>query len=205
MARTNIIKNIATAVPMPAKILEQEAFAQSLGGDGQEDTKDIVRYISEVRDDMEPLYTFTDPIAQRVAWSPEFMEAMRSKYPEVFSGKSDNEMFYSWANAFKATWPSLLEEPESEKAKVEKVKVEGALAILDSLKSMANENGQKALVNFLMGNVNAWRNLFPVPMDLDPDDFTRQMPEPGEMGALGADPEETSEPEKGKPSLKAVK
>lgn len=206
MARTNIIKNIATAVPMPAKILEQEAFAQSLGGDGQEDTKDIVRYISEVREDMEPLYTFTDPIVQRVAWTPEFCETIRTKYRDVYGKMSTNQMFYSWANAFKATWPSLLEEPESEKAKVEKVKVEGALAIIESLKSMANEEGQKSLVNFLVGNVNSWRNLFPVPMDLNPDDFIRQMPDPSELGVspAEADPEETAEPARGG-KLKAVK
>ena len=205
MARTNIIKNIATAVPMPAQIIEQESFAAGFT-EGVEDTKNVVRYVSEVRDELEPLYMFTDPIAQRAAWTPEFCETIRAKYPEVWGKKTANEMFYAWSNAFKASWPNLLEEPESEKAKSEKVKMEGAVAIVDSLKPMANEEGQKSLVNFLVGNVNSWRNLFPVPLDLNPDDFTKQMPEPGELGAPseGADPEETSEPASGG-KLRAVK
>lgn len=207
-ARSNIIKNIATAVPMPARLIEQEAFAEGFG-EGVEDTKEIIRYTEEIRGEMQPLYDFTDTICQHVAWSPEFLETLRAKYPEIYSRRSDAEMFYSLKNNFKATWPNLLEEPESEKAKQDKVRVEGMLEIVNTLRPMANENGQRALVQFVADNIGEYVALFPVPLSIDPDDFMERPPQPGELGAApgeAADPEETAEPEKGKGrSLKAVK
>jgi hypothetical protein len=197
-ARSNIIKNIATAVPMPAQIIEQESFAEGFG-EGTEDTKNIVRFVNEVRDELQPLYTFTDAICQRLAWTPQFIQAMRTKYKELYRGKSDDEIFYAWKNKFKATWPNLLEEPESEKSKQEKVKLEGLVEIYQALASSADESNKAALAEWVQANCNEYRNLFPVPMAIDPDG----MVEEPDMNMLEAQAKLAPSPA-GKPGLKSV-
>jgi hypothetical protein len=204
-ARSNIIDNIASAVPMPARLLKQEAFAEGFG-EGEEDTKEVIRASDEIREEMQPLYDFSDTICMHVAWNPEFIQTLRAKYPEIYTGRSDADIFYSLKNNYKAAWPNLLEEPESEKAKQDKVKCEGLVAILQELRSMANENGQQALVEWVAGNIGEYTSLFPIPLSIDPADFTRQSPDPGELDAGSeADPDATAEPEPTRKGLKAVK
>ena len=109
-ARSNIVKNIATACDMPAQILEHESFAEGFG-EGTEDTKNVMRYVDGVRDEMQPLYDFLDPIVMHAAWSEEFFETVCEANPGLYDGKTYREVFYQWKNNFKAVWPSLLEEP----------------------------------------------------------------------------------------------
>ena len=169
-ARSNIIKNIATAVPMPAQILEQESFAEGFG-EGTEDTKNIVRFVNEVREEIQPLYDFTDRIAMHKAWTPEFIETIKAKYPGRYDGMDWKAIFYEWKNAFRAEWPSLLEEPESEQSKMEKVKLEGLVSVYEILSSTADPENKARLAAWVVDNVNEYKKLFRIGLDIDVDEL----------------------------------
>lgn len=169
-ARSNIIRNVATACDMPAIILEQDGFAEGFG-EGTEDTKNVIRHVDGVREDMKPSYGFMDRIVQHLAWSPEFTEAMRTKYPEQFGAKTHEQMFVEWCNNFKATWPSLLEEPESELSKHEKVKLEGLISVFDALSAKIDPENTSILIQWIQDNINEYKHLFPKGFDLDIDNI----------------------------------
>lgn len=182
-ARRNIIENIASAVPMPAKLLLQESFAEGFG-EGTEDAKDVARFTDEVRVQMQPLYTFLDPIVQHRAWTPEFYKTVQARFPE-YEAVPFTTAFYEWTNSFAATWPSPLEEPESEKIKVEDVKLKAVIALLEVLIPQMDPLNKATLIEWAADNFNSQELLFTSPLELDYtelEDF-----EPPEM-ALGAEP-----------------
>ena len=121
-ARDNIIANIAAASDVPALLLKDEAFTQGFG-EGTEDAKAIVQYVDGVREEMRTLYKFFDNIVMHRAWNKEFFQTVQNAYPDLYSGKTYEQTFYQWKNAFKAEWETLMEEPESEKVKVWEIKV----------------------------------------------------------------------------------
>lgn len=176
-ARSNILRNIATANDMPAIILEQDGFAEGFG-EGTEDTKNVMRFVDGIRKEMRPLYEFFDRIVQYRAWNADFIEAQRKAYPEQYYGKSDSEIFYEWREAFRAEWPSLLEEPESEQSKMEKVKLEGLVAVYEQLAVNCDPANKAALAQWVQDNVNDLRKLFKVGLQLDIDALADFEPAP---------------------------
>jgi Protein of unknown function (DUF1073) len=181
-ARDNCLKNIAMAACMPAKLLEQE---EMIGGmaEGTEDAKQIARYIDRVRLDMAGLYATFDAIAQRRAWSPAFYETIRNEVKE-YKDKPYETAFYEWKNAFTATWPNLLAEPDSEKAKLEDVKLKSAIAVAEVALPAAPDQENKALIlEWLQGNVNGNELLFTDKLDLDFDAIRDyEPPQPAQPG-----------------------
>jgi hypothetical protein len=173
-ARKNILENIAAAVPQPAKLLNSESYAEGFG-EGTEDAKDIVRYIEHERETMQPLYDFFDPIVMRLAWTEDFYATIQADVPE-YKGVTYNEAFYQWKNAFEATWPSLLVEPESEQVKVEKTKFEALTAALEVLLPIADPKNKARLVQFFADNMNESKRLFPNPLSLDYEDLANYEP-----------------------------
>lgn len=173
-ARKNILEDIAAAVPQPAKLLNSESYAEGFG-EGSEDAKDLIRYIKHERETVQPLYQFFDNIVQRLAWTPEFyatIQATVDKYKDV----PYEQAFYEWKNAFEAEWPSLMEEPESEKVKVEKVKFEAMTAALEVLlPNLDPANRARAIQNYA-DNMNESKRLFPNPLTLDYDDLSSYEP-----------------------------
>ncbi|KWN80859.1 hypothetical protein WM24_23790 [Burkholderia ubonensis] len=173
-ARKNILENIAAAVPQPAKLLNSESYAEGFG-EGTEDAKDLIRYINHERQTGQPLYEFFDRIVMRLAWSEEFYATIQADVPE-YKGVSYNEAFYQWANAFEASWPSLMEEPESELVKVEKVKQEALIAALEVLKPDLDPDNKARLVEWFANNINESKKLFTSPLLLDYDDLRNYVP-----------------------------
>src|SRR6185312_12733380 len=127
-SRSNILKNIANSMDAPAVILENDTLTEGFG-EGTEDAKVIATYVDGVRKWLAPVYAFLDPIVQRRAWNPDFFARMQREYPDEYRGKNYEEVFFDWCAAFSAIWPSLIEEPESERVKVEDVKFKALLEI----------------------------------------------------------------------------
>ncbi len=185
-ARKNILENIAAAVPQPAKILNSESYAEGFG-EGTEDAKDVIRYINHERETVKPLYDFFDRIVMRLAWTPEFFETIRATVPG-YEDKTFEQAFYEWQNAFEATWPSLMEEPEAEKVKTDKVKHESIIAALEVLMPQLDPDNKSRLIEWAANNLNESKNLFPNPLILDYDDLRNYAP-----------PEPAPEPEAPRP------
>lgn len=173
-ARKNILENIAAAVPQPAKLLNSESYAEGFG-EGTEDAKDLIRYIKHEREIVQPLYQFFDNIVMRLAWTPEFYATIQATVPE-YEGVEFETAFYQWKNAYEATWPSLMEEPESELVKVEKIKFEAMTAALEVVKPDLDPKNKARLIQWFQDNMNESKRLFPNPLVLDYDDLENYEP-----------------------------
>jgi hypothetical protein len=178
-ARTNILENIALAADMPAKIINNETFAEGFG-EGTEDAKNVARYIQTVRNDLGPLYDFFDKIIQYRAWNKDFYLTIQADFPE-YAGKTYEEAFYEWTNNFHAEWPSLLIEPDSKKAEGEKVKLETLISTVEVLLPSLDPENKARVFQFFQDNVNSNKLLFSSPLVLDFDAMVRYGQEQAEQ------------------------
>ncbi len=180
-ARANILKNIATAADMPASLLNQETLAEGFG-EGSEDAKNIARYIDGERIAMAPIYRFLDPIVMRRAWTPEFYESLKRKYPELYRKVDYKTAFYGWKNNFRAEWPNLLKEPDSELIKVDEVIVKGAIALYEVIRQdLDPENKARAAV-WLADTMNSRKMMVAQPLELDEQAIAEYTPPEPDTG-----------------------
>ncbi len=166
MARNNALKNIAMAAGMPAKLLEEE---EMIGGmaEGTEDAKRISAFIGTVRDEMTPVYRFFDRIVMHRAWDKDFYKTVQKEFPDDYGSVPYETAFYKWVNSFEAKWPNLLEEPESEKMKVEEIRFKSACAVVEVLAPLMDPDNKAHLVAWLADELNARRDLFSAKLDID--------------------------------------
>lgn len=168
MARTNILKNIATAADMPAVMVENETLTEGFG-EGTEDAKVVADYITGERKKMQPLYDFTDRITMHAAWDEDFFESIKNDYLD-YKKMQYKEAFYEWKNSFTATWPSLLTEPDSEKIKVDDVKLKAVIALLEVLLPIADPENKVILIEWACDQFNELKLLFgtaPISLDME--------------------------------------
>lgn len=192
MARKNTIENIASGVPMPAKMLTEENLAEAFG-EGTEEAKAIARHVDGVRRWLQPGYDYFDRIVMRLAWTPDFYLRVKEKYPDWMGGLDFDGAFYRWANSFKAVWPSLLTEPDSELAKSDKVKLEALISVLEVLMPKLDPDNLATVVAWICDNMNEMDRLFSSPLNLDLEALAAYEPPVPEMGGFG---EETAKPSK---------
>lgn len=165
-ARTNILKNIATAADMPAKMLENETMVAGFG-EGTEDAKNIARYIDGIRSWMNPLYEFFDEIVMRRAWNPDFYAVIQAEFPE-YRDVEYNTAFYRWKNGFKAVWPSLLKDPESD-TKAEDVRQKAVISMMQILMPQLDPDNRARMIAWAVDIAGENKTLFPQALVLDYD------------------------------------
>ena len=170
MARKDILDNIAAGAPMPAIMLNSETYADGFG-EGTEDAKKVAHYVNRMRMWMQPLYAFFDRICMHIAWNPEFYETIQADFPEQYGDVDYKTAFYQWKNSFKAEWPSLLIEPESERSKSEDVKLKAVIAMLEVLLGKLDPENQSETIRWACENFNDLKLLFTSPLILDYDNL----------------------------------
>lgn len=166
-SRTNIIKNAATAGDMPAVILENETLTEGFG-EGTEDAKNIARYITSMRAELDPVYRWFDNIAQYRAWNPEFFAMIQRMYPE-YAERDFKEVFFDWKAAYTATWPSWLIEPESEAVKVEETKLQAIVSVLEKLMPEMDPENKMRVIQWAADNISENKRVFAYELLLDYD------------------------------------
>ena len=167
-SRTNCLKNIATASGMPAILLLEDTLAQGFG-EGSEDAKQLARYIDKVRLDLHPAYRFLDLITMRRAWGPEFYEAVQRQYPQQYGKLSYEAAFQSWSDAFRATWPNLLSESDSEKAKGAESRIKSAVDIISTILPNCDPANAATVLDWLTQIVNNEKEFLNGQLILDTD------------------------------------
>jgi hypothetical protein len=187
-ARMNILENIASSADMPAKLLNAETFAEGFG-EGSEDAKHVASYIDGVRLQMQPLYDFFDPIVMHRAWTPAFYKTVQRDFPE-YNDVDFAEAFQRWKNSFSAIWPSLLTEPDSEKIKVDDVKLKAVIALLEVLAPMVDPRSKAELLKWAADNINENEMMFQAPLVLDYEAIAEWGEEQSQKAPGGEDDEE---------------
>lgn len=191
-ARNNIIANIAAACDVPAILLKDEAYTQGFG-EGTEDAKAVAQYIEALRHDMNDLFMFFDKLVQHRAWNQEFYQALANEHPEEIGEMSYEQFFYYAQNLFKAEWPTLLEEPESEKVRRDSDKLKAMSDVLKTLSDILDPVNKARAVEWFTDNINGMTGLFASPMDLDIEALAEYEPPQPEMGGIPTDGEEEQE------------
>jgi hypothetical protein len=170
MARSNILKNCATAADMPALILNEESYVEGFG-EGTEDAKRVAQYVKGLRVEMNPLYDWFDQMAMYRAWSPELYTAIQRRYPQVYGQIGYTQAFYGWKNSFKAEWPNLLEEPDSDKIRTQEVVLRSACAAAEVLLPLSDPSNQVSIAMWLADTFNDQTALFKTPLEINVDDM----------------------------------
>lgn len=191
VARKNVLENIAVAADMPAKMLNSETFAEGFG-EGTEDAKAVAHFIDGIREEMAPLYEFFDRIVMYRAWNEEFYAIIQKDYPE-YKRVPYKQAFYQWKNAYKAQWPSLLIEPDSERAKSDDVKLKAVIALMEVMLPEVDPINKGALFQWAQDNFNNLKVLFASPLDLDIKALQDYVPPQPMMGG-GKGDKEPAEP-----------
>ena len=193
-SRRNIVENIASACDMPANILKHESFAEGFG-EGTEDAKMVAAYLDSIRTWVERLYQFMDMITQRRAWNERFFKVMQRKYPDAYGKKTYEEAFYEWSNSFKSEWPPLIQEPESEKVRVADTKLKAGIAMVQVMLPEVDPENKVRVLQWLEGTINAMKEWFPEPLELDYDslkEYNEKQAEKQEQMMSGEDDDEPS-------------
>jgi hypothetical protein len=164
-ARNNVIKNIASAVGMPASIVAQETLTEGFG-EGTEDAKKEVEYLEYIREDMQPAYDFMDRVVMRKAWTKEFYATLKAEYPEL---KPYDTWLYESIHAFKANWTNLLIEPESEKIKTEEIQFKSVIAVVETIAPLCDPETKANLIEWAADNLNSRERLFASKLIIDAD------------------------------------
>lgn len=174
-ARKNILENIAAADDMPARMLTEETLAEGFG-EGSEDAKKEAQYIDRMRKWLAPLYSFFEPIVMYRAWNPEFYKTIQAQYPDIYGDVEYSVAFTSWVNSFRAEWPNLLKEPDSELAKSEKVKLEGIVQMLQALLPVVDPENKARMIQWATDNCNDMRLLFGSALEFDMEALMAYVP-----------------------------
>jgi Protein of unknown function (DUF1073) len=178
MARKDILENIATSADMPAILLKQETFAEGFG-EGTEDAKLVAGYISSFRRSIKPAYDFMDRIIMRRAWTKEFYVTVQENYAE-YADVSYEEAFFRWQKSYKAQWPNLLTEPDSEKVKTDDVKLKAIIAVIEVFGPLLDPENLATLMGWAEDNLNENEMMFQSPLQLDLDalaSYVKPLPE----------------------------
>lgn len=161
LARDNIIANIAAASDVPAILLKDESYAEGFS-DGDVDMMAVVQYIDGVREQMQSACTFFDKIVMARAWNREFYEAMKTEFEdEPDAVEATYELFLSNAkHRFKATWPTLIKEKESETVKRNAEKLKAMTDVLKVLLAALDPVNKAHLVAWFCNALNDMKDIF---------------------------------------------
>lgn len=174
-ARDNIIANIAAASDVPARLLKDEAYTNGFG-EGKEDSKAVAQYIDTIRQDMHPLFEFMDKIVMHRAWNRDLFEGLQNAHPDHYGDVTYEQFFYETEKVFKAQWPNLLEEPESEKVKRQSDKIKAMAEVMTALLPALDPNNRARCVQWFTDNVNDIPELFTAPMQFDAQEMADYVP-----------------------------
>lgn len=188
MARKNIIENEAAACGTPAKIVLAETYAEGFG-EGTEDAKAVAQFVETIRTWLQPLYSFMDQVVMYRAWNEDFYATVKAKYPEEYAKVDYTTAFQEWKNGFVAEWPSLLDEPDSEKLKGEDVVLKAIIAVVEVLLPEVPPTVKAAVIEWMQDNLNERKRLFASRMDLDFNEIASYEPPVPEVAQKPAPPE----------------
>jgi Anti-CBASS protein Acb1-like len=182
-ARKNIIEDIASSADMPPKLLLADGYASVLAN-GTEDFKSTMQYIDSIREDMKPLYEFFDHIVMLRAWNPDFYKTVQAQFPEEYGAVAYTTALYRWMNDFSAEWPSLQEEPESDQADADKVKLDAISSIIENLLPALDPENKAKLIEWAADNINDNKTMFTNPLIIDPEVLQKWLQKQDEQGGL---------------------
>jgi hypothetical protein len=185
-ARDNILKNISMGSNTPSQILADEVFVQGFG-EGTEDAKKIAHWVDGLREEMDLLFKFMDNIVMLRAWSEDFFKTMQEEH-DYYKNMSYEQAFFQWRNTFEAKWPSLLTEPDSEKIKVDEIRLKSVIQAIEVIAPLLDPVNKAKIIEWAVATFNENEMLFESDFVLDSDalaEFLAQQQETMDAQGMG--------------------
>jgi hypothetical protein len=101
------------------------------------------------------------------AWNPDFYEMMKDSDPDTYNKMTYKQAFYYWKKEFKAEWESLLEEPLSEKVKIDELKLKSIIEIARTMFPICDGDNRARVVEWITDNISEMKNTFTSDLNLD--------------------------------------
>jgi hypothetical protein len=169
-ARSNALKDIASATNQAAALINQETLTSGFG-EGSEDAKMIEAEVDKYRKFIKPIFKYVSEIVMYKAWSAEFYESLQNTNPE-YVGTPYEVQFHQWMDGFDAKWPSFQREPDSDKIKVDEVQLKNTREIFDVLIPRVGPKNKRRLIQWVESVVNSCQVISKsTPLELDPDEL----------------------------------
>jgi hypothetical protein len=125
------------------------------------------------------------------AWSPAFYKSIQAEFPE-YANIPYIKAFYDWRNSFKAEWPSLLIEPESEQIKTDEIRMKALISVVQVLAPQVDPDNKGRVFQWFQDNLNSNTVLFKTELDLDIDALVEYEPPQLEAGGASEGPSSQS-------------
>lgn len=185
LVRKNILDDVATASDMPAIILNQETFAEGFS-DGAEDSKHVAQWVQGIRQWLGPAYRFFDTLVMHRAWNPEWYANLQRTNKE-WARVPYRTAFYRFRNSFEQEWPSLIEEPDSEKVQVDDVRLKAVIAVAEVLLGQPDlgQENRARVMQWMQDGFNSLELMFGAQLDLDLEEVASYEPPAPVAGAEG--------------------
>lgn len=164
-ARENIIASIAMSCDIPARLIQDEAFALGFS-DGTEDSKAVAQYIEGVRNGMNDVFGFFEKFVQSVAWSEDFFEALKAEFPGDIDGEY-TENFWRWRSSFTAKWEELTQESPQARQEAESKLVDNTAKLFTALMPVLDGDNRATLCVWVADIVNTLESTKSTPLMLD--------------------------------------
>lgn len=158
-ALDSIREFISAGSGTPAILINEETFASGLS-EGSEDAKYVAEFIEGVRKWIDPVFAFTDRIAQDRAWTPEFYQVIQQRYPEYRSKPYDTTV-NEWRRQFKASWPPYLKESAGEQQKRLQEQLKSILEAFVAMFPLLDPANQVLLTDWFQDVINSLSDLVP--------------------------------------------
>ena len=81
-----------------------------------------------------------------------------------------------WKDEFKPEWESLLDEPDSEKANANDVRLKGLTEIARTIMPSVDQNNKAKIIQWMADNLNEMPDAFVSDLDLDYDEIASYEP-----------------------------
>lgn len=176
-ARDNIIADVASATDVPALLLKDEAFTNGFG-EGKEDSKQVALYVDGIRTQAAPLIEYFDTIVMYRAWNKDFYQALANEFPDEVGVLTYEQFFYAVKKRFKAVWPSLLEEPQSDRVKQDSDKVKAMSDVVKTLATVLDPENKARLVGWFADNISSMTEMFQSSLEFDLEALAAYEPPP---------------------------
>lgn len=190
-ARENIISAIAMSCDIPARLIQDEAFALGFS-DGTEDARAVAQYIEGVRNGMNDVFAFFERLVQSIAWSEAFFVALKAEFPDVVEG-GFQENFYRWRSSFSSTWEELTQESPQERQEAESKVVRNIARLFSMLVPTLDPENRATLCTWVADVVNSLETTRRSPLILDEEKIADYEPPsmmPGGGYGMGDDDDE---------------
>ena len=162
--------DIANATGWQASYLKHAMLSTGMA-DGSNDAAQIDKMLYGVQNFTKPIFEWIDDILFYVAWTDSFIDSIALQYPDIYRGKTINQIRTLWRTGYERVFNPPTAEPAKDKAATDKTTVENISAIATLLQQVSSN---QQLFDFVQNAFNTANILNGIEIDIDSSQFVQE-------------------------------